>query len=154
MNYKEYLTDPKCANSIRLGVGLLIFRSNKLLLERRSDCNKWGLIGGGVEIGEKVEDAAIRECFEETALRLNIENLKFFGLYSDINDFRVIKYPDSCFHAIDLIYSYELKENNVNIKKSEESFEISFFSLNNIPQNIVPPAKSPINHFLQRKLKF
>ena len=106
--YKKYLNEKNLANHIRLGVGLVLHKDNKLLLEERVDCKNWGLIGGGVEVGENIEDAAIRECFEETSIKLKKEKLVFLGIYSDVEQFRIIKYPDSCFHAIDVIFSYEL----------------------------------------------
>ena len=153
MAYKEYLKDVKNATHIRIGVGLLLYCSRKILLEKRSDCKKWGLIGGKVEIGEMIEETALRECHEETSLKLKKEGLVFFGLYSDIKEFRVIKYPDKCFHAIDIIYTYELSINDLDIKKSDESLQISFFSIHDIPNNLVPPAKDPINDFLRSKFK-
>jgi len=150
--YKKYLTNAKFASSIRIGVGIIIYCSDKLLLERRSDCLKWGLIGGGVEIGENVKDTALRECFEETSIKLKKEKLEFLNLYSDINQHRIIQYEDNCFHAIDIVYSYQILENNLKIIKSNESIEISFFSIKSLPKDIVPPAKDPINDFI--KLKF
>ena len=153
MTFKKYLTNPKYASSIRIGVGILIYKSEELLLERRKDCKKWGLIGGGIEIGESIEDTALRECIEETSIELKKENLKFFGLYSDIKQYRIIKYEDNCFHAIDIIYTYELLGNNFTIKKSNESMEISFFSFKSLPKDLVPPAKDPINVFIKTKFK-
>ena len=130
MIFKRYLTNPKYASSIRIGVGILIYKSEKLLLEKRKDCKKWGLIGGGVEIGESIKDTAIRECIEETSIELKRENLKFFGVYSDIKQHRIIKYEDNCFHAIDIIYTYELLENNFIIKKVMKVWKFLFSHLN------------------------
>ena len=151
--YKNYLDNIDKANTIRLGVGLLLYFEDNLLLEQRSDCEKWGLIGGGVEIGEIVEDTAIRECFEETSLKIKKENLELIGLYSDIKQHRVIQYDDNCFHAIDIIYSYQLFEKDLTLKKSRESLDISFFSIKNLPKDLVPPAKNPIEDFIKRKFK-
>ncbi len=153
MTSKKYLTNAKFASSIRIGVGLLIYKAEKLLLEKRKDCGKWGLIGGGVDIGETVEDTAIRECIEETSIKLEKENLRFFGLYSDIEQRRIIQYRDNCFHAIDIIYTYQIKEKNLNLKKSHESTDIDFFSITSLPKNIVPPAKDPINDFIQARFR-
>ena len=148
---KKYLNQPNLADNIRLGVGIILHTQNKLILENRVDCNNWGLIGGGVEIDEQIENAAIRECYEETSIRLKKEKLKILGFYSDIRQFRIIKYPDNCFHAIDVIFHYKIFD-NVSICKSNESNDIRFFSIDSLPKNIVPPARDPINDFIKLDL--
>tara|TARA_Y100000589_G_scaffold329750_1_gene377304 strand:+ start:1817 stop:2272 length:456 start_codon:yes stop_codon:yes gene_type:complete len=146
---KKYLKEASKATHIRLGVGIILYTKKKLLLELRSDCKKWGLIGGGVEIGEDVMETAIRECFEETFIKINKNKLQFLGLYSNISEYRIIEYPDSCFHAIDIIYTYKINE-NIKPIKSLESLKLSFFDYYDLPLNLVPPAQRPINDFIKQ----
>jgi 8-oxo-dGTP diphosphatase len=56
-----------------------------LLVKRKNDPfkGKWALVGGFVEYGERVEEAAKRECREETGLEVELERL--VGVYSDPN---------------------------------------------------------------------
>ena len=148
MYEKKYLKEVNKATHIRLGVGIILHTEKKLLLELRSDCKKWGLIGGAVEIGEETKKTAIRECIEETSIKINKNKLKLLGLYSDISEYRIIEYPDNCFHAIDIIYTYKISD-NVKLKKSSESLKLSFFTCSDLPLNLVPPAKKPIYDFIK-----
>jgi len=51
---------------VRIGVYAVIIRDNKILLARQWD--GYSIIGGGVEKGETLEEAFVREVEEETGL--------------------------------------------------------------------------------------
>jgi ADP-ribose pyrophosphatase YjhB (NUDIX family) len=58
-----------------VGVGILIRKGDEyLLIKRASEPDKglWSVPGGMVEVGEKAEEAAIRETKEETGLEIEI----------------------------------------------------------------------------------
>lgn len=64
-------------NKIKLGVFALIVRDGRFLLGRRSAVDhfcpgKWCHPGGGVEYGEPLSDALVRECLEEVGLRVEV----------------------------------------------------------------------------------
>lgn len=52
-----------------------------VLIERKYPPFGWAIPGGFVNIGERVEDAAIREALEETCLQVSLTAL--LGLYSN-----------------------------------------------------------------------
>lgn len=66
-----------------------------VLIERKNEPYGLALPGGFVDIGEKVEDALIREMHEEVSLYVNIE--KLLGVYSDPK-------RDERFHTASVVY--------------------------------------------------
>lgn len=102
-------------------------KKGEILLQKRGDKNLWGFPGGAVELGESLEEAVIREIFEETGLKISVE--KLLGVYSKYED----HYPngDVCqpiahfFEATD--FTGELNSDN------EETLELEFFPLNDFP---------------------
>jgi 8-oxo-dGTP diphosphatase len=61
-----------------LGVGALIFDRDRVLLVERGRpplTGEWSLPGGLVETGERLEDAAVREVWEETGLRVETTSI-------------------------------------------------------------------------------
>ena len=65
----------------RRGARVLLFdEADRLLLVRGHDVNEperswWFTVGGGVTPGESAAQAAVRELFEETGIRLGVEDL-------------------------------------------------------------------------------
>jgi 8-oxo-dGTP diphosphatase len=61
-----------------VGAGAVVYRGLKVLLVKRRyppNQGKWALPGGLVELGETIQDAAVREILEETGLNVKIEAL-------------------------------------------------------------------------------
>ena len=74
-------------------VGATVFAldsRNRLLLLKRTDNHCWGVPGGAVELGEKVEDAARRETRAET--EMEIGEMSLFGVFSGPEMY--YKYPN------------------------------------------------------------
>jgi 8-oxo-dGTP diphosphatase len=61
-----------------LGVGALIFDQDRVLLVERGRpplAGEWSLPGGLVETGERLEEAIVREVWEETGLRVETTSI-------------------------------------------------------------------------------
>ena len=62
----------------RVGVGAVVLDGGRVLLARRGrapSAGKWSIPGGLVDLGERLEDAAIREVEEESGLRVRLLGL-------------------------------------------------------------------------------
>jgi ADP-ribose pyrophosphatase YjhB (NUDIX family) len=63
-----------------LAVNIAVIHEGKILLTRREDFETWILPSGGVEDGESLAQAAIRETKEETGV--DVELTRLVGVYS------------------------------------------------------------------------
>ena len=58
-----------------VGVGAVIVQDGKVLIVKRKYdplAGRWSLPGGGVELGETLEDSIVREMLEETGLEIEV----------------------------------------------------------------------------------
>ncbi len=68
----------------RLAVNIAVIHQGRILLTQREDFETWVLPSGGVEEGESLAQAAIRETKEETGL--DVELTRLVGVYSRLGD--------------------------------------------------------------------
>lgn len=123
---------------IQTGSAIIIRNENKeILLQERTDRNMWGLPGGCQELGEDLRETAIREAYEETGIKLDIENLVLINTLS--GDLRKNSYPNG-----DIVYnntSLYLADVSINslekLKGDSETKRLKFFSLDDIPCNLM-----------------
>lgn len=123
---------------IQTGSAIVIRNENKeILLQERTDRNMWGLPGGCQELGEDLRETAIREAYEETGIKLDIENLVLINTLS--GNLRKNSYPNG-----DIVYnntSLYLADVFINslekLKGDSETKRLKFFSLDDIPCNLM-----------------
>jgi 8-oxo-dGTP pyrophosphatase MutT (NUDIX family) len=135
---------------VRVGVGVVIRGPGEtILLEKRRDCGWWGLPGGRVEPGESLVDAAVREVLEETGLAVEVTHL--IGVYSAPRG-RIVTYPDNgdVVQLIDVVVEARVVSGHLTC--SQESEDLQFFAPGQLPDEIVPPARQPIQDAIEGKI--
>lgn len=112
--------------ALRIGCSATIFDEtrSKVFLTRRSDNGEWCLPGGMMEAGESVEEACLREVFEETGLRVRATRL--IGVYSSPH--RLVIYPDGN-RAQYVVLNFEVEIITGEPSLSNETTAFGYFSL-------------------------
>lgn len=130
---------------ILVGSAVIVLNEKReILLQLRSDTERWGIPGGAMEPGESFEETASRELYEETGLIA--AKLEFLDLLSGKEHY--FQYPngDEIYNAVAL-YLVDTWEGDLNIN-DHESLDLRFFSMDRLPKLEGRPAM--IVHSLQQ----
>ena len=134
---------------IQTGAAIIIRNENgEILLQERTDRNKWGLPGGCQDLGENLRDTAVREAYEETGIKINPNEIILIDTLS--GESRKNSYPNG-----DIVYNNtSLYLANVSIKDASslkgdsETKRLKFFKTEDVPENLMDSdlIKSYINY--------
>mgnify|MGYP003294309387 CR=1 FL=1 len=108
---------------------------NEILLQQRSDNNRWGLPGGCQDLGENLKNTAIRELFEETGIKVNIEELILLDTLSGSERKRTYPNGDVVYNNTSL-YLVDVDSKKLTLKIDSESLKLKFFSLTELPDSL------------------
>lgn len=127
---------------INLRVGAIIMKDNKFLMVGNQKDDYLYSVGGRIQFGESAEEAVVREVFEETGIRLEVDRLGFvhenffYGDYGkkedkliyEISYFFYMKTPDDFEPVCDSFTDDESKECLVWVdEKSDITYYPKFF---------------------------
>ncbi|WP_257219897.1 NUDIX hydrolase [Acinetobacter sp. YH12239] len=138
------------SNSI-IGVGImLIDQRQKVLLGYRNKNDEpasWCFPGGKMDAHESIEDAAVRELLEETALDLSqyIESIQPLNTIID-QDSEAVKVT---FGTIYQLLDERLKT-QICVTEPEIFERWEWFSFDELPQPLFPETEVMIRHFLNQ----
>ena len=119
---------------IMVGSGVLLLRGNQVLLQRRKDNGLWGIPGGSLEPGESLEEAAIRETYEEVGLV--IDKLTLFKVYSGKDQFYTYPNGDQIY---DVCVAFLTRDFHGELQAdASEVLELAFFPLDKLPADLNP----------------
>lgn len=149
---RDYYKDPNApeANSLVPGGSVLVTDSaGRILLQRRGDSGNWSLPGGTMEIGETLEECAIRETKEETGLDVEITGL--LGIYTDPE--HVIEYADGEVRQ-EFAVTYLGRVVGGEIAVSRESTEVRFVGVDELAGlTMHPTVRLRIEHYKERRVE-
>ncbi len=113
----------------RIAVYALIFREREILLALRRDIDWWNLPGGGLELGETVEEGVCREVREETGLEVEVDHL--VGVYSK---------PQKQ----EIVLTFLCRTLGGTLIATEESRECCYFLPEAMPENTLPKHRQRV----------
>ena len=135
-----------------VGVGVMILRDNRVLLgKRHSDAQKadselhgegsWTMPGGKLHFQEELEDAALREVFEESGIRADREKLKIISVTND-------RVKDA--HFVTIGFLCQDFEGEAKVMEPDEITEWKWFDLDNLPNPIYLTSEKILKKFISK----
>lgn len=116
---------------INIGATIIVTNDkNELLLNLRSDTGTWGIIGGGMELGESLEETAARELWEEAGLKA--ERFELLDVLSGKELF--FRYPNGDETYTVIVLYKAVGVSGVLHINDGESRCLKYFSVNALPQ--------------------
>jgi len=117
---------------------IIEYKGGIVLIERKYPPLGWAIPGGFVDIGESVEDAAIREAKEET--NLDLEDLKQFHTYSEPS-------RDPRGHTVSIIFT---AKGIGELKGLDDAKQAKVFNKDNLPE-LAFDHKKILSDYFERK---
>ena len=138
---------------IQTGAAIIIRNENgQILLQERTDRDKWGLPGGCQDLGEDLRSTAVREAFEETGIKLDPNEIELIDTLS--GESRKNSYPngDIVYNNTSLYLADVSMEDASNLKGDSETKRLRFFNPEEVPENLMDAdlIKSYINYMNKR----
>lgn len=136
---------------VAAGSGAIILDEHgRILLQRRSDNGEWGIPGGALELGERIDETIRQEVWEETGLYVKIDRIS--GVYSDQRFF--VSYPNGDQMKVAAVIFVCSVTGGIMTADGEESLELRYFERDKLPAlpahilTVIHDALDPEKHFV------
>ena len=140
---------------IQTGAAIIIRNEDgQILLQERTDRNKWGLPGGCQDLGEDLRVTAVREAYEETGIKLDPNRIELIDTLS--GESRKNSYPngDIVYNNTSLYLADVSITDESTLKGDSETKRLIFFNLDEVPENLMDAdlIKTYLNYTKKRHL--
>ncbi len=123
---------------IQTGSAIIIRNENgQILLQERTDRDKWGLPGGCQDLGEDLRDTAVREAYEETGIRLDPNEIILIDTISGESRKNVYPNGDIVYNNTSLYLADVSIEDISMLKGDSETKRLKFFDADKVPENLM-----------------
>jgi 8-oxo-dGTP diphosphatase len=126
-------------------VSTIVIKGKQILLIKRRNPpykGKWCLPSGFAEIGESIQDAALRELKEETGIDGMIIG------FVDVNWTKNYYYGDLIFHT------FEVEQTGGITKAGDDAIDVKYFPINGLPKLAFKPNIKAIETFIKKKSEY
>ncbi|MDN4604111.1 MULTISPECIES: NUDIX hydrolase [Paenibacillus] len=128
---------------IMAGSCVLVFNEQgHLLLQRRTDSLDWGTLGGSLEPGESLEEAAARELYEEAGLRAGA--YKLITVFSGQDMYYKYPHGDEVYNVMAVYEATEIQGEPTVM--DDEGLELRYFDL-----SMPIPEINPFTEYVLKK---
>lgn len=120
---------------VKVGVGLIIINANNQVLMGLRAGNGygsglWGFVGGKMEFGESFEQTAVRECFEETGIKLLPEQIDILDVTNDFNGNS---------HYVTIFTVTRVYKAEARVTEPDKCLKWEWKDIDNLPENLLLP---------------
>lgn len=147
MDYVKYIREKVGHSQIILNYAgcIVLNEAGEILLQKRRDCGGWGFLGGVAELGESLEEAAVREAFEESGLNVKVDSL--FGVYSKYFN----EYPNGDKVQTILTMFLAHAEGGELSEQNNETVDLRYFSPDKVPELFIDQHRDILADFIGGK---
>ncbi len=150
MSRVDYLDDPNAppANSLVPSVTAIVTdEPGRILMVHKTDNDLWALPGGGMDLGESIADAVVREVKEETGIDVAVTGL--VGMYT--NPKHIMAYDDGeVRQQFSVCFTTRLLGGE--LRTSTETSEVQFVERARLNElNVHPSMRLRIQHYLDAR---